>query len=82
MAKKRFYDNGGYEGRVRQEREDSAMISGGKGEFANLPQRVVMKSYPKFPYSTINEINDELSGIDAQMEDDIKGLKKNASEKY
>lgn len=36
----------------------------GHGSFANMPQEVIMRPYPKNKVSRDNEIDDTISGID------------------
>jgi len=58
---KRFYDG---------------MISEDKSAVANLPQNVVQKEYPKGESFLPENINDKLSGVDAQMS--LNNSKKNS----
>jgi len=46
------------------------------GSFANMPDKVVMKPYPKSPYDPAGYVYDDLAGIDYQMMEDVKGQKK------
>lgn len=82
MAKKRYYNsNNGYKmlhdyysglaGRKRMESEGSDMIHEDNNQVANLPQQVMMKSYPKSDYLHY-DLNDDIRGIDVQMDDDVR----------
>jgi len=69
---KRYYDGdyAGQDARRAQEEADFGMISG-KGEFANMPQNVVFKAYPKPAEYMPENINDGLSGVDSQIKMDV-----------
>ncbi len=87
MAKKRFYaseDYAGVDSRRRMENRDFNMISEDHSSFANLPQQVIYKEYPKTEYFSY-DLNDNINGIDNQMNDDVRGSKKKSGkypEKY
>lgn len=83
MAKKRYYSEAyaGRGARRAQERMDSGMIGGGGG-FANMPQNVIHRAWPKVGYNMPEGLNDTISGIDRQMKADNKGKKSINSEKY
>lgn len=70
---KRFYDGSyaGEDARRSQEASDSSMIPSGTGSFANMPQEVVFKTYPGVGYEMPENLNDKLSGVDAQMSFDV-----------
>lgn len=73
---------GGPDERRAQERADSSMMPNGQGSFANLPQEVVMKEYPRVMYADYG-LDDTIKTIDNQMRDDMKDKKKGAyPEKY
>lgn len=58
------------------------MMSSGGG-FANMPQGVIMKEYPKYGSPSSEGLNDTLSGIDRQVSSDSKGKKSAGNaEKY
>ena len=60
----------GPEPRRRQEMEDSMMIHEDHSQIANFPQQVMIKPYPKTgPYNP-EILNDDVSGVDAQMDYD------------
>lgn len=75
---KRFY--GAYEGREQknaQESTDGAMMPSGIGSYANMPESLVMREYPR-PYDGMPEnIDDSIRGIDGQIKKD--NMKKRAN---
>jgi len=74
---------GGYEGRMRMEREGSMMIKEDHNAIANLPQYESIESYPKSPAYFNANLNDGLRSIDKQQYDDSrKGKKEMYPEKY
>ncbi len=56
--------------------KDSGMISEDHSSFANLPQNVMMKEYPRFMYGLDPYLNDTSSGIDDQIYDDMHQMKR------
>lgn len=77
MAKKRYYSQGDYAGvdaRRRQEFEDGQMIKEDHNAMANMPQEVIMRFYPRPEYAKY-DLNDDIRGIDKQMDDDGKRKK-------
>jgi hypothetical protein len=60
MAKKKYYGSKG------------GMISEDHSAFANLPQNVIMKSYPEIVYGMRQQLDDTITGIDQQMNDDAR----------
>lgn len=60
----------GMEPRRRQELEDSSMIHEDHRAIANLPQEVMIKPYPHVGPYLPEVLNDDVSGVDAQMEYD------------
>ena len=60
------------------------MISKNNSAFANLPQEVMMKEYPKVSYCHEVGLNDTISGVDRQMNADVKNssVKKGNDDKY
>lgn len=58
---------------------DSGMIKEDHSCIANLPQEVMMKEYPKFMYGLDPYLNDTQSGIDSQIYDDMKQMKRHKS---
>ncbi len=70
----------GVDARRRLEREDAKMIHEDRSAVANLPQGVIMKSYPSnYDGQTFPELNDTISGIDRQINQDFGGMKKHRS---
>ncbi len=78
MAKKRFYDGdySGLESSRREEKRDSEMIHEDHNAFANLPQQVMIKAWPKAGHYADYNLDDEISGINKQMDEDGSGLKR------
>jgi len=62
MAKKKYYGKGG-------------MISSDSSATANLPQNVIMKKYPEIGYGQREMLDDTITGVDQQMNDDAHGGK-------
>lgn len=60
----------GMEPRRRQELEDSGMIHEDHRAIANLPQEVMFKTYPRTGPYLPEMLNDDISGVDAQMDYD------------
>jgi len=48
----------------------------GQGDFANMPQKEMMKSYPKQPYANCGEYKDDMQGIDAFNREMVGKLQK------
>jgi hypothetical protein len=61
---------GDMEGRRTQEMEDAGMIHENRAAIANLPQEVMIKPYPKTGPYMPEGLNDDISGIDMQMDYD------------
>ena len=58
------------------------MISKDMSAFANMPQSVIMKEYPKIDFAGY-DLDDTIKGVDYQMKADMKGKKKGMMpEKY
>jgi hypothetical protein len=79
MAKRYHGSQGAYAGhddRVRQERADGGMIHEDKSAIANLPQNVMIKSYPNPNDYAVYGLNDTIASVDHQMRADSKGKKK------
>lgn len=77
MAKRRFHEEyAGKEMRGSMESRDSSMISENKGAVANLPQEVMYKPWPKVGHYLDGELNDKISGIDKQMDEDGRDMKR------
>ena len=78
MAKK-YYNNddlySNQSSRNKMESSDAGMISEDRSAFANLPQQVIMKEYPKCSYDSY-ELNDNIKGIDTQIRGDVMGGKR------
>jgi hypothetical protein len=63
----------GMEGRRRREMEDAGMIYEDPNAIANLPQNVMMTPYPKTGPYMPEGLNDDIRGVDHQMDyDDSK----------
>ena len=60
----------GMDSRKRLELEDSAMIHEDHRAIANLPQEVMIKPYPMVGPYLPEVLNDDVSGVDAQMDYD------------
>ncbi len=76
---KRYYA-GSYEGKAdrrKMEMQDSSMISEDHSAVANMPQGVMMKSWPKVDSYMPEGLDDTISGIDRQM-DTLDGAKRKA----
>lgn len=56
-------------------RYDEGMIDG-RGQFANLPQQVIQREWPKYPTSSFEEYPNGLMAVDRQMKRDKKGVHK------
>lgn len=82
MAKKRFYD-GDYSGPLnkarREESRDFNMISEDHNAFANLPQQVVHKAWPKAGYYADYDLDDTIRGINEQQNADGSMMKRHKS---
>lgn len=78
MARKKMSegDYAGAEPRRRQEMEDAGMIRESHHEVANMPQEVMYKPWPKAGHYLDGELNDTISGIDRQMDEDGRDAKK------
>lgn len=73
----------GYRGRTVQEHADYTMLYEDRRAIANMPQDVIMKMYPKINYSMDEGLNDDIRGVDYQMNQDGKHQKKGEfPEKY
>lgn len=75
---------GHYEGmdpRRRQEMEDAGMIHEDHSAMANMPQNVIMRSYPMENDYTPEGLDDTISGIDRQKMMDYHGMKKHLKPK-
>lgn len=60
----------GVEARRTQEMQDAGMIREDLGAIANLPQQVMFKEYPKTGPYMPEGLNDDISGVDQQMDYD------------
>ena len=60
----------GMDGRRRQEMQDAEMIYEDHNAIANLPQQVMMKPYPMTGPYMPEELDDNISGIDRQIDHD------------
>ena len=67
----------GVDARRRLEYEDSQMIHEDRAAVANLPQGVMMKSYPNsYGRNPYPELDDTITGIDRQVGQDEAGMRK------
>lgn len=64
MAKEKYYSS-----------KKGGMISENMGAVANMPQEVVYKAYPKGMQDFDAQLDDTISGIDAQMNKDYAKAK-------
>lgn len=62
-------------------RDDYATIHEDRNAVANLPQRVMYEYYPKNEYNYY-DLNDDIRGIDVQMNDDVRQSRRNKGQKY
>lgn len=67
--------------RRRREMEDAGMIHEDKMAVANLPQNVHYKPYPKTDYYRY-DLNDDIRGIDVQIDDDVRQERSKAGKSY
>lgn len=74
-AQSERYD--GYLARRTQEMQDGGMISEDMRAIANLPQEVMIKAYPKSGPYLPEGLNDDISGVDKQMDYDGSQRKAN-----
>lgn len=87
MAKKRFYnekaksDMNGLMGRERMDRADFEMISEDHSAVANLPQNAIYKPWPKPSYYADFDLDNNIRGIDNQIDADGRQMKKHKSTK-
>lgn len=73
----------GFDDKKRRELEDGNMIREDRGAIANLPQNVVYRQYGYKAYGTPEELMDDITGVDRQMEmDDRKMQRFMQPEKY
>lgn len=73
----------GLDPRRRLEREDAGMINEDHRAFANLPQEVIMREYPKAGFYATDKLDDTIRGVDGQMDADSRQALRNRSrEKY
>ena len=79
MKKEEHY--AGMEPRRRQELEDAGMIREDRNAVANLPQYVKYEAYPKTDYDRY-DLNDDIRGIDVQMNDDVRQERRKSGEPY
>lgn len=71
----------GMEPRRRQEMEDAGMIREDHRAVANLPQEVRYQAYPRIDYDSY-DLNDDIRGIDVQMDDDVRKERRKSGERY
>jgi hypothetical protein len=78
MAKKRFHDGNyaGLDSARREEKRDSEMLNSDFSACANLPQDVKYHPWPKAGHYADYSLNDDIGGIDKQMNEDGVAMKK------
>ena len=91
MARKRFHDkmgrrmgeemSSGLRNRERMEASDYSMISEDHSAIATLPEQAIYKLWPKAGHYADFELEDNIGGIDEQMDADGRGMKKHKSTK-
>lgn len=79
MARKRYYGSIKERPERKMERKDSSIISEDKSKWANLPQDVIHKDWPKAPYGADYELDDTISGVNSQISDDVSQMRKQKS---
>lgn len=67
----------GLESARNTERRDSMMISEDRSAVANMPQNVIYKAWPKAGQYANYNLNDTISGINAQMDEDGRKMRSN-----
>lgn len=84
MAKKKFHESSrgdmgeamehyaGYDARRRREIEDGNMLNESHSAIANMPQDVKYHTWSMTPMGGRYKLNDDISGIDVQIRDDLK----------
>jgi hypothetical protein len=71
MAKRHYNEAyAGESARRTQEMQDAGMIREDRSAIANMPQEVMMKQYPKPGNYMPEDLNDDISGVDRQMDMD------------
>lgn len=60
------------ERRRHREMSEAGYIREDRSAVANMPQKVVMRSYPKVGNYVYSDLNDEISGVDRQMNADAE----------
>ena len=70
MARKKYYNG---------EKKKSGMMSAGSSSFANMPQNVVHKEWPKANFGLNTDLDDTIKGIDEQMGADVAVMRKRLS---
>lgn len=76
------YYEGEY-GRRHQEMKDAGMIREDHSAIANMPQRSMIKEWPKSDYGMPEDLDDTITGIDRQMDrDNMQRRKHSHPHKY
>lgn len=78
MAKKRFYSEMADNHGKTAEFQGGEMIESNFNAFANMPQEVKMKEYPKGDYSDYPEYPDNIRSKDREMDRDARFTRKEA----
>jgi hypothetical protein len=81
MAKRKYSSigSGSYEGaeqRKSLESADFGMFGESKSSFANMPQSFVLKEFPKGGSYSDYGLDDTITNINRQMNDDSSGMKR------
>lgn len=81
MAKRHYDKVGkgeyeGFHGRKSLESADFSMFGESKSSFANMPQELVLKAFPKGGSYSDYGIDDTVRGINKQMNDDGSAMKR------
>jgi len=74
---KRYHDGrqiNGSTNEMKQEQKDAGMIRNDNSKFANLPTEVMMKPFPSMPGYMDMHMQDNITGIDKQMNADHSAL--------
>ena len=71
----------GMDSRRRQEMKDGGMIREDHMAIANLPQGVMYQPYPKTDYFRY-DLNDDIRGVDVQIDDDVRGERRKSGKTY
>ena len=62
------------------EKRDSGMLSEDRSAIANMPQQVIYREYPKGEMYLRSNLDDTMSGIDKQMNEDVGVANRNKAQ--